>query len=234
MRDTALLIPAAGRGERLNAGLPKALCELAGTPLLVHAVRRALLAECVAQIVIAAPSAYAARVTELLSPLIPPHVFFAVVPGGTDRQASVRRALAACAAAEVSSPIVLVHDAARALTPAALFDAVAAAVRSGHCAVVPTMPVVDTVRLVDDAGDLAGVVDRDTLRIVQTPQGFELATLLAAHRKAEQEAITGTDDATLVEHLGQVVHSVPGSEEAMKITHPRDLALAGAFLEGTA
>ncbi|GGJ97746.1 hypothetical protein GCM10010123_29760 [Pilimelia anulata] len=161
---------------------------------------------------------------EKVSPTVerPPVVL--VVAGGATRQASVAAALAA---APAGLDIVAVHDAARALAPVALVEAVAAAVRAGAPAVVPVLPVVDTVRGVDAAGALAGVVDRAALRRVQTPQGFARAVLARAHAAAADDR---TDDAGLVEALGVPVAAVPGAEAAFKITTPYDLALAEALL----
>jgi 2-C-methyl-D-erythritol 4-phosphate cytidylyltransferase len=128
-------------------------------------------------------------------------------------------------------PIVLVHDAARPLTPPELIDEVAAAVRAGHDAVIPVLPVVDTIKRVDAAGSVVDTVDRSSLRAVQTPQGFSRATLLAAHAAAEIDA---TDDAGLAERIGVPVHTIPGREEALKVTRPFDLVVAEALLARTA
>ncbi|GAA0895814.1 2-C-methyl-D-erythritol 4-phosphate cytidylyltransferase [Virgisporangium aurantiacum] len=218
--DVAVLVPAAGAGVRLGPGIPKALRELAGEPLLVHAVRRLGAAPSVGQIVVAAPAGDVEAVRELLAPV----GAVDVVAGGASRQASVAAALRA---ADASLGIVLVHDAARALTPPDMIERVAAAVRSGLPAVIPVLPVVDTIKQVDDAGRVVGTVDRAVLRAVQTPQGFLRAVLVAAHEAAVDEH---TDDAGLAEKLGVPVHTVPGDEVAMKITRPLDLRIAAALL----
>jgi 2-C-methyl-D-erythritol 4-phosphate cytidylyltransferase len=147
-----------------------------------------------------------------------------VVAGGATRQESVARGLAAVPA---EFEIVLVHDAARALTPPELIDAVAAAVRDGHGAVIPALPVVDTVKRVGESGEVVTTVDRSELRAVQTPQGFRREVLVKAHAQAGGEH---TDDAGMVERLGLPVHCVPGSDLAMKITRPIDLVIAEALL----
>ncbi|MEV0001289.1 2-C-methyl-D-erythritol 4-phosphate cytidylyltransferase [Micromonospora sp. NPDC050980] len=218
--DVAVLVPAAGAGVRLGPGAPKALRPLAGEPLLVHAVRRIAAAPSVHTIVVAAPAADVESVRALLAPVAP----VTVVPGGAERQASVAAALAAVPA---GPDIVLVHDAARALTPPDLVESVAAAVRSGHDAVIPVLPVVDTIKEVDAAERVLGTVDRAVLRAVQTPQGFRRPVLTAAHRAAGNPL---TDDAGLVEKQGVAVFCVPGSELALKITRPFDLALAEHLL----
>ena len=218
--DVAVLVPAAGAGVRLGPGGPKALRLLAGEPLLVHAVRRVAAAASVRLIVIAAPPGEVEAVRELLAPVAP----VTVVAGGAERQQSVAAALAAVPA-EVA--IVLVHDAARALTPAALVEQVAAAVRGGLPAVIPVLPVVDTVKEVGPGEVVLGTVDRSALRSVQTPQGFRHDVLAAAHNAGLDPH---TDDAGMVEKAGVPVTCVPGSELAMKITRPLDLILAEALL----
>ena len=218
--DVAVLVPAAGAGVRLGPGGPKALRLLDGEPLLVHAVRRVAAASSVRLIVVAAPAAEVSAVRDLLAPV----AAVEVVAGGAERQASVAAALAAVPR---DVPIVLVHDAARALTPPGLVEAVAAAVRGGRPAVIPVLPVVDTVKEVDADGVVLGTVDRSTLRIVQTPQGFRHDVLAAAHAAAVD---AHTDDAGLVEKAGVEVTCVPGSDLAMKITRPFDLALASRLL----
>lgn len=218
--DVAVLVPAAGLGVRLGPGAPKALRLLDGKPLLVHAVRRIAAAASVRMIVVAAPPADVDAVRALLAPVAP----VLVVPGGAERQESVARALAAV---PEDVYIVLVHDAARALTPAGLMESVAAAVRGGQPAVIPVLPVVDTVKEVAPDGLVVGTVDRSALRRVQTPQGFRRDVLAAAHAAATDPL---TDDAGLVEKAGVAVTCVPGSELALKITQPLDLILAEALL----
>ena len=215
-----LIVPAAGRGERLGAGVPKALLPLAGQPLLVHAVRGALSSRVVDVVVVAAPADRVAEVRGLLAAEV---TELLVVRGGDDRRESVARSLAALPP-EVDT--VLVHDAARCLTPPAVFAAVAAALAGGAAAVVPAVPLADTVKQVAH-GVVVGTPDRDTLRAVQTPQGFRRDVLERAHATAPGGA---TDDAGLVERLGFEVRVVAGHEEAFKITRSPDLVLAEAIL----
>jgi 2-C-methyl-D-erythritol 4-phosphate cytidylyltransferase len=243
--DVAVLVPAAGAGVRLGPGGPKALRLLDGEPLLVHAVRRVAAAPSVRLIVVAAPAADLDAVRALLAPIAP----VVVVAGGAERQESVATALAAV---PDGVGIVLVHDAARALTPPELIESVAAAVRGGRPAVIPVLPVVDTIKEVgpnevgpnevgpnevgpNEVGPsevgpgevVLGTVDRAALRRVQTPQGFRHDVLAAAHAVAGDPL---TDDAGLVEKIGVAVTCVPGSELALKITRPLDLILAEALL----
>jgi 2-C-methyl-D-erythritol 4-phosphate cytidylyltransferase len=234
-RDAAVVVPAAGAGTRLGGALPKALCELQGEPLLAHATRRLLAAGSVGCLVVAAPAGYEGAVRDILDRVTagPASVgasaaepLVVVVTGGAERQQSVAAALARVPA---GFEIILVHDAARALIPPTTVDAVAAAVRTGWDAVVPVVPVVDTITQVDPSGRSHGHLDRASLRAVQTPQGFRRAVLAEAHRRAAGP-VTATDDAGLVARLGIPVHTVPGSAEAIKITTKADLAYAGTVL----
>jgi 2-C-methyl-D-erythritol 4-phosphate cytidylyltransferase len=129
---------------------------------------------------------------------------------------------------------VLVHDAARPLAPSQLADEVAAAVRTGADAVVPGVPVTDTVKQVDAGGRVVATPDRCTLRAVQTPQGFRRDVLVRAHAAVAAAGPEGrarlTDDAGLCERIGIEVRVVPGAPEAFKITGPADLALAELLL----
>ncbi|MEU9075946.1 2-C-methyl-D-erythritol 4-phosphate cytidylyltransferase [Kitasatospora sp. NPDC048538] len=234
----AAVVPAAGRGERLGPGAPKALRELGGVPLLVHAVRALARSRAVGLVVVAAPADGVAEVVALLGSHGLDDKDIRVVAGGATRQESVRLGLAATPA---DVEVVLVHDAARPLVPVEVVDAVAAAVRAGAVAVVPAVPLADTVKRVEPNPGLPEPVldtpDRATLRAVQTPQGFDRATLVEVHAKALAEESAGaldappvTDDAGLVERYGGRVVVVPGHEEAFKVTRPLDLVLAEAVL----
>jgi 2-C-methyl-D-erythritol 4-phosphate cytidylyltransferase len=142
------------------------------------------------------------------------------------RQQSVRAGLD-CLRPDVD--VVLVHDVARAFVPAEVLDRVLAALQHAE-AVVPVLPVTDTIRRADPvSGELGQTVDRSALRAVQTPQGFRREVLVAAHADAPADA---TDDASLVEAIGGQVVGVPGDALAFKITFPLDLALAEAVARG--
>lgn len=205
---------------RLGRQLPKALQPLNGDSLLRHAIRRLTAAGSVGHVVVAAPPGHESVTRGQL-----PAERVTVVTGGGQRQQSVAAALAAVPA---SFQIVLVHDAARALAPASLFEAVAAAVRAGHDAVIPVLPVTDTITRVGPTGEVVETPDRSSLRAVQTPQGFRRAVLEAAHAAAPDTA--ATDDAGLVARLGIPVHTLAGSPYAMKITTRYDLLVAEAML----
>ncbi|MEU4128306.1 2-C-methyl-D-erythritol 4-phosphate cytidylyltransferase [Streptomyces wuyuanensis] len=230
---TAVVIPAAGRGVRLGPGAPKALRALNGTPMLIHAVRAMAASRAVALVVVVAPPDGAPEVKNLLDAhALPERTDYLVVPGGDTRQESVRLGLEAL---PETIGTVLVHDAARPLVPVETVDAVIAAVLDGAPAVVPALPLADTVKEVEprEKGAPEPVLatpERARLRAVQTPQGFDRDTLVRAHETFAVGGEGATDDAGMVERLGAPVVVVPGHEEAFKVTRPIDLVLAEAVL----
>lgn len=217
--SVAAIVAAAGSGSRLGATRPKALVTIGDRTLVEHAVAT-LRASGVETTVIAAP----AELTGDVAALVPDAI---VVAGGAVRQTSVRLALAALPP-EVD--VVLVHDAARAFVPVDVVRRVVAAVRNGSDVVVPVLPLTDTVKAVDANDVVLRTVDRSALRAVQTPQGFVRDVLERAH---ELDADV-TDDASLAELLGAVVHVVEGSPEAFKVTTPHDVLVAEALLAARA
>ncbi|WP_025158393.1 2-C-methyl-D-erythritol 4-phosphate cytidylyltransferase [Leifsonia aquatica] len=223
----AVVVVAAGSGTRLGAGLPKAFVRLAGRTLLersLGAVRG--LAE-PAQTIVVAPAEHLDEARTIAEAALGDVAPVAVVPGGETRQRSVAAGLGALAP---DIDVVLVHDAARALTPPALFDAVVAAVRSTGHGVIPGLPVSDTIKRVSPDGEVHETVDRSALSAIQTPQGFPRDQLLAAYAAAERDE---TDDAGLVSAAGHPVSVVPGDAHAFKITTPWDLRRAEELLGGT-
>jgi 2-C-methyl-D-erythritol 4-phosphate cytidylyltransferase len=219
MTDTVAIVPAAGSGERLGAGMPKAFVELAGQTMLERAVDGLLSSGVIDRVVVAVPADRVADTTALLDGRA------RVVEGGSERHDSVRIALGAVGEPE----FVVVHDAARPLTPIDQIQRVVAALRDGLRAVIPVLPVIDTIKAVDANGAVLGTPERAGLRAVQTPQGFETELLRRAYQRAG--ALAATDDASLVENLGTPVHTVAGDPLAFKITTALDLRLARAVLE---
>lgn len=226
---------AAGIGRRLRSQGPKALVRLAGRPLLVHAVEAMEANRCVtAVVVVAHPDALGATAKLLADEGFAKVV--AVVAGGPTRQASVAAGLAAM---PPGPAFVAVHDAARPLPGRGSVDRLLElldAARSGAgdpAGVVPGVPVVDTVRRVDDDQRSRGIVDRDQLRAIQTPQLFVREALEAAHRKAMLDGVEASDEAALVELAGHPVQVVPGSHENLKVTTALDLLVAEALLTRT-
>lgn len=212
-----VVVVAAGAGTRLGADRPKAFVELAGVTLLERAVRGVLTAG-IGHVAVVVPTDRVGETRELLAPLASPPVdpTITVVAGGAERTDSVAAGLAALPA-EVDT--VLVHDAARCLTPAAVFHRVLAALAAGAKGAIPAVPVVDTIKVVDAAGRITATPARDTLRAVQTPQGFPREVLEQAHAAGA----AATDDAALVEALGHAVLVVDGDHRSMKITTSDDL-----------
>ena len=217
------LVPAAGRGVRLGAGMPKALVPVSGESLLLRAVRGLLASGRVEHVVVAAPADQVEVVSAELASVPCAHV----VTGGAERTDSVRRALDAVDEVAPDARVVLVHDAARAFTPASVIRDVVSAVEQGAPAVIPVLPVADTIKEVDASGAVVSTVDRSRLRAVQTPQGFALDVLREAYAAAGDIA---TDDAGLVERLGGKVRTVAGHPHALKITTAFDLAIAESVL----
>ncbi|MET3921063.1 2-C-methyl-D-erythritol 4-phosphate cytidylyltransferase [Arthrobacter sp. UYEF20] len=254
---TAVIVVAAGSGQRLGYGMPKAKVPLGGDSILTHALRGVAAAGIAQQICVAIPPGdpeLRALCESFVAELQAAHRLNApseqavqlpvvtVVEGGASRADSVRTALLTLLP---GTEHVLVHDAARALTPEAVFHRVAKSLAAGARAVIPVIPVVDTVKTVElTTGDgaaiapelVTGTAARETLRAVQTPQGFELATLRRAHEAAggfdAGQAAAVTDDAMLVELLGVPVHAVRGASQSLKITTPLDLIIAEGLLEG--
>ena len=214
----AAIIAAAGSGERFGAAIPKALIQLGDRTLLEHAV--AAISAVADQIVVTAPSGYEKQIQALVGDDI------TVVTGGKTRSDSVRAGLAAISGAD----FVLVHDAARSLASVDLVKRVAAQLESGDVAVVPVLPVIDTLQKVAADGFVTAAIDRNQLRRVQTPQGFTLSIIKEIHQSAED----ATDDSTLALNAGYVVKTVAGEERALKITTPSDLATALTFLGNSA
>ncbi len=218
------MLLAAGEGTRLGHGEAKALSMLGGLSLLQRAARTIDAAELVDAVVVAYPGRYdRERVRDELTG-VGAKKSYRFVPGGETRQASARTALDA--AGDVDA--VLVHDAARALAPASLFDAVLRELDACE-AVIPVVPSKDTIKLVDGA-EVAGTLDRARLGVVQTPQGFRTEVYRRAHEAAAKDGFVGTDDASLVERLGVRVRVVDGDDRNIKITTALDVAVAEALL----
>lgn len=241
-----VVVVAAGRGERLGAGVPKAFVSLGGRSLLEYAIRTITHLPEGGHLVLVVPADRAAEVLDTVAgnavledSLQDRGWFVSVVAGGRERHESVRFGIDAL---HPAIDVVLVHDAARPLASAALFERVAAEVRRLRAAVVPGLPVADTLKRVGADGIVHETVSRADLVAVQTPQGFPRELLEAAHvglreRAADSDvAIAGgesfvpTDDAEVVQQAGGHVHIVAGETRAHKLTTPDDLILLEALL----
>ncbi|NIQ92860.1 MAG: 2-C-methyl-D-erythritol 4-phosphate cytidylyltransferase [Desulfuromonadales bacterium] len=224
---TIALIPAAGMGRRMQAGINKQYLHLGGRPILAHTLALFDGHPRVDRIIVISP---AEEIDFCRTEVVERFGFAkvrAVVAGGAERQDSVRNGLQAASAG--ADDIVLVHDGVRPLLPPALIDAaIDTAGRDGACIV--GVPVKDTVKNVEN-GTVVATPDRRRLWLAQTPQAFRFALLDEAYRRAASEGYAGTDDASLVERLGHPVAMVEGSYRNIKITTPEDLILARAFLD---
>jgi len=224
MRDLAVVLLAAGEGARLGQNTPKAFVPLMGKPLIEHALINLVSTQGLAHVSLVAHGDYQDLAEELADRYSTEYVNIVVAPAGeVTRQDSVRNGLAMV---PDDLDIVLVHDTARPFATAELFERVAAAVRESGMGVVPVLPVVDTITRAE-AELILATVDRSALRTAQTPQGFPIPALKAAHALAGAEY---TDDAALFQAAGGSVTSVIGQPNAFKITHPADLAAAERLL----
>lgn len=220
MSGVAVLVVAAGRGERAGGAIPKQYVPLLGRPLLRWTLeaftRHPRVTAIQVAIGLGQDQSYAQAVhgLEVLSPTV----------GGATRQESVRRGLEALAAA--APDVVLIQDAARPLASRKLIDAVIAALDAGADAAVPLLAVADTLKRKDDGKWTT--VPRDGLQRAQTPQGFKFAKILRAHRHYAANDVT--DDMTLAELAGLQIAGVAGEDSNMKVTSPEDFALAEQHL----
>jgi 2-C-methyl-D-erythritol 4-phosphate cytidylyltransferase len=215
-----LVLAAAGLGTRLKSAEPKAFLRLGDQTLVDRALAPFLLRDDLAAAAVAVPDP--ALAADLLRHL-DPRVRF--VKGGEDRQASVRAGLDALGDVD----LILVHDAARPLVEEGIIAAVIeAAAKVG--AAVPAVPVHDTIKEIGAEGRVKGTPPRSALVLAQTPQGFRADLLRRAHAEAEASGVRGTDDASLVERLGEPVVVVPGRRSNLKITTREDVIIAEAIL----
>ncbi len=222
------IIVAAGLGRRYGGTKPKPTLRIVGRAVVAMSVEALAAGGCTHAVVVINGKTghlFRAALEGLPIPVV-------TTTGGETRQESVARGLEVLHSDPemARASIVLVHDAVRPMVPAHVTEAVIAAVEAGATAVVPVVKVVDTMRVVDDEEEGSSrVIDRSTLRAVQTPQGFRLETLLDCHARARQDGVSVTDDASCCERYGHRVALVPGSPLALKITEPQDLTIARAM-----
>ena len=218
------VVPAGGTGIRMGGTVPKQFLELNGKPILYYTLKTLQDCGIISELILVVPEKeYDNACTDWLGK---PEIVTKVVVGGEKRQDSVYNGFC-----ELSpqTEIVLVHDGVRPfLSHQMIQESVDAAREYG--AAITAIPVNDTIKRVDDSGLVSQTVDRDGLWRVQTPQVFRYELLEEAFKKANSEKFYGTDEGTLIEHLGKPVKVVEGSEQNIKITRPEDLRLSEIFI----
>jgi 2-C-methyl-D-erythritol 4-phosphate cytidylyltransferase len=240
MRPAYAIIPAAGLSTRMGSTTTgqarKQLAEIGGAPILVHTLRK--FARCARLREILVPvrredlAAVEARVTAEALP-----VPVRVLEGGNARQDSVWNAVQQLGLDAGDEALILIHDAVRPFVPEEIIErALDAAER--YPAVIVATPAVDTIKQVEragaDANRVAATLQRERIVLAQTPQVFRLGLLRRAFAHAHSDGFYATDEASLVEHLGEDVYVIPGSPRNWKITTPADLPLAEMLLGGSA
>lgn len=209
----------------MGGTVPKQFLALGGQPLILHSLRVLQASPRIDEIILAVPPS---EMEYVLSQVVTAHGFtkvHKVVPGGQERQDSVRHALEAV---DEAVDIVLIHDAVRPFVTERMVEDVVAAARTRGAAII-ALPMKDTVKQVGADRVIERTIDRRPLWLAQTPQAFRRDWLLAAHRKAHAEGVHATDDAYLVEWAGHPVSVVEGSGENIKVTRPEDMIIGEAI-----
>jgi len=232
MNRVTAIIPAAGLGTRMGADQPKQFIEIDGVPLVIFTLRRLAACSAITDFILST------RAEEIVS--LQDRVAKAslgrparVIHGGDTRQQSVANAIAQV---DPATEIVLVHDAVRPFITAEQTARVIAEARLRGAAIL-AIPAIDTVKevkrasLPEDVALITATIPRERIVMAQTPQAFSFPLLRDAFRKAQEDGVTGSDEAVLVERLGHEVFAVLGSERNLKITRPSDLDLAHFYLE---
>jgi len=217
------IIPAAGRGKRIGASIPKQFLEIQGRPLLHHTLTVFASCKLIDYVVLVMPRA---DVNEVGKDWMNKYkIVQEVVVGGEQRQDSVYNGFNSL---EKGTDIVVVHDGVRPFTTPQMITATVEAAQQ-YGAAITAIPVSDTVKQAAD-GFVKQTVSRDGLWRVQTPQAFQYGLLQQAFKKAKKDSYYGTDEGSLVEYLGERVKIVPGSELNIKITRKEDLVLGESLL----
>ena len=232
MNRVIAVLPAAGLGTRMGADTPKQFLELDGVPLVVYTLRRLAACTAITDFFI---STRAEEIVSLQDKVAKAGIGrpARVIHGGDTRQQSVANALAQV---DPSTEIVLVHDAVRPFVTVAQIERVIAEARTRGAAILG-IPAIDTVKevkrasLPEDVALISATIPRERIVLAQTPQAFSFALLRDAFKKAQQDDVTSSDEAALVERFGSSVYVVLGSERNLKITRPSDMELARFYLE---
>ena len=224
------LIPAAGMGKRMGASINKQYLQLDGLPIVARTISVFEQSPLIEAIYLVIPADEIPYCREHVVEACGFRKVVQIVPGGSERQYSVMNGLNAMRGQAADNDVVLIHDGVRPLISEQLLHESIAVARSADGALV-AVPAKDTIKTVRD-GLVVDTPPRETLWQAQTPQSFRFGVIFAAHRAAEQEGFTGTDDSSLVERRGGAVRIVRGDYRNIKITTPEDLVLAEAFLAG--
>lgn len=226
---TVAIITAAGTGIRMGTETAKQFMDLGGRPLLAVTLQNFEQCALVESVVLVVPQDRVRYCEREIVDRFHLHKVGQVVPGGRRRQDSVRFGLEAAGKA---CELVVIHDGVRPFVPPDFISRIITAA-SRHRAVVPALPVKETLKRVDPDGLVVETPERNTFRLVQTPQAFQFEDILGAHRRAwENNWEESTDDALLLERSGIPVTVIEGLEENIKITTPHDLDLARFMLRG--
>lgn len=214
-RDFGLVLVAGGLGSRFGSNVPKQFWEIDGKPLYLRALEPFM--DLVVEAVVVVPAGWEKKISGQVRSLCP-RIPIQIQAGGFTRQESVSSGLKKLSS---DTEYVLVHDAARPFVSSGLIEIIVQNTRK-HGACIPVLPVRDTVKMVEDS-IVVRTVDRRPLHLTQTPQGFELQLLMRAVETAQAEGFQGTDESSLVEHIGETVHVVEGEAHNIKVTWLEDL-----------
>lgn len=226
-RQCEVIIVAGGKGQRMGVERPKAFLPLNDRPIFTYPIEVFADVPDISGIIVVVPSGFEEEAEALCATCKGSEKISAIVPGGVRRQDSVRIGMDQL---NRETSLVLIHDAARVFVTEALINRVIhGATETG--AVIPGLPVADTLKRIDGAHQVEGTIERRNVVSIQTPQGFERVLLFDAYRHAWENQLAATDDAGLVEALKHPVQVVEGEKMNFKITTPRDLQLALAILK---
>lgn len=232
MSRVAAILPAAGLGTRMGAGVPKQFLELDGLPLVIFTLKRLAACDAITDFFVSTRADDVVLLQDkaakcgLGRPV-------KVIHGGDTRQQSVENALSQV---DPTTEVVLVHDAVRPFVTKEQVERVIAEARRRGAAILG-IPAIDTVKevkrasLPEDVALITATIPRERIVLAQTPQAFSYTLLRDAFRKAKEDGVTGSDEAQVVERLGHDVYAVLGSQRNLKITRPEDMELARFYLE---
>ncbi len=229
MEKIITIVPAAGAGKRLGLDKNKAFAKIKDVPLIVHCLKMLKETKLVKEVIVVVAKG---EIEEAEQTFIKHQSFlkglnWRLVEGGKERQDSVRNALESI---EDDGGYIAVHDGARPFAGRMIFESVLKkALKTG--AAIAAVPVKDTIKVIDAKDNVVSTPKRETLRAIQTPQIFKISLLKKAYKYLEENDITVTDDASLVEALGTKVSVVEGSYSNIKITTPEDVILAEKIIE---